>query len=365
MTVFSIVNFVLCVLCAQTHASQTDTIDPKDNITNNNDFHNIDNYEINIRSIGDNTFEIIATIASRIYKKMIDEDFYDSDECPPVLEMYKIVLRQILEKHVYSGAKYSSFFTIDYELHKIKLNFVVNLEYVKEHMSLILNEYTHESFEQKMDKKILKIEEELIERVSTFQPKTYILEQVKYTKQEDQFMRDFKWDIAHQSERDRFIKLSDKYFINGNKGMTMTDGSGRPVDALMYKLISISKIEPLCLTVSENIAHLYGWIDITDNHNKIKEIIIPISAGINPIIPRIIQYSSDIRIQSQYVIDNGEGFLILNQNKLSIIGSLNNKNSYRGIVGVRAQFTGLDDGSSIISSRKKYVVINTHFLINV
>lgn len=177
----------LIIMLIVTSSEEIKSCDDVSNI-DNNDYRNIDNYNINIRTIINNTFEITAVIATRIYKKIIDNEFYESVECPPVLNLYRIMMRQVLEKYIHDDSKYSSHITMDFEPREIKLSFVVDLGYVKEHVTLKLPEHTHESFEQKMDNKIAKIEEELSEEVNSFKPKTYVLERIEYTDEEDKFM---------------------------------------------------------------------------------------------------------------------------------------------------------------------------------
>lgn len=338
----------------------------------NIDHHNIDNYEIIIRSIVDDTFEISAIIATRIYKKIIDVNFYNSVECPPIIKLYKSMMRQLLEKYINSGTRYSSFFTLDYELHQIKIKFVVDLHYIKENIILNLYEYTQESFEQKIDNKVITIEEQLIERITYFQPKTYILSEVKYEREEDEWMSNFKWDIAHQIERNRFIDLSKKYLINWGKTYNGT-------------LMPITKIEPLCLTVSANMAHLYGWIDITDN---MQQITIPKETGIYEYIPRVLQHFTNVNISTHRIItqrgcgphpcidskDFAEGHLILEQNNLRITGNIieHFQRGFNCICVIHPTNCSCKNDllypkylydPSVVSSNKKYIVVNTHFLI--
>jgi hypothetical protein len=325
--------------------------------------HNIDDYEINIKSLAGDAFEISATISQSIYKKIIDSDFYESEECLPILKLYKNMLRQFLETQIHSGNKYSTFITMVYEIHVIKLNFVVDLGFVKEALVLELNEYTQESFEQKIDGRIEEIENGLIKRVEDFRPKTYILEGIEYDRREDRFMKNFKWEIAHQEEKEKFIKLSEKYFMLGIHSPSVSGcGNGLPD----LQPISISKLEPLCLTITNNVAHLYGWFNIIENSDKVtKEIIIPEEIGIYSGIPRILQHFN-VRIDPNNInntIVTEMGFLVLNENKLSIIGMYHHKWNINGIIS-KNFFPGYHNDQKIQSSNKKILIIDTHFLIN-
>jgi hypothetical protein len=90
--------------------------------------HNIDNYKINIKSISNDTIEILAKISHLVYKQIINKEFYE----------HFLLIKQVLEEHISSNTKHSLFFTMHYEDPMIKLNFVLNLEHIQENITLKL-----------------------------------------------------------------------------------------------------------------------------------------------------------------------------------------------------------------------------------
>ena len=69
-------------------------------------------------------------------------------------------------------------------------------------------------------------------------------------------MNNYKAELAHQSEKEKYISLSKKY------------------------LDKIYKIEPLILTFENDSAHLYGWMQLK------QEYIIPSNINTNSIMKR-------------------------------------------------------------------------------
>jgi hypothetical protein len=72
---------------------------------------------------------------------------------------------------------------------------------------------------------------------------TIVLSSIDYTEDEDNFMNNYKVDLAHQSEKEKYILLSNKY------------------------LDKLYKIEPLILTIENDMAHLYGWMLSEQEYN--------------------------------------------------------------------------------------------------
>jgi hypothetical protein len=318
------------------------------------DNNNIDIYKINIQLFQNDDFEIIAILSNKIYKKFIDEEFYSSKDCPPFIKIYKSILQEQLTKQINSETKYSSFFKLNYKINSIELSFVLDFNYVKENITLELFEFIEESIEQKLNIRIKEMEsvieemKEEIEELQNSKQKTYILDFVEYDDEEDMFMKEFNWDLANQAERNKYIKLCDKYFI-----ITMADHVNNKEK---YLQVALTKVEPLCLTIKNGFAHVHGWFQIDHKNGKSKEIIIPKIYDIYANIPRIIQ-----DVSSPYV---GPGFLILNKNKLNIIGEVIGSG-----IGIDHLFCSenqrhLLNNPMIKGTNKRYISVNTKFLIN-
>jgi hypothetical protein len=125
---------------------------------------------------------------------------------------------------------------------------------------------------------------------------TIVLSSIDYTEDEDNFMNNYKADLAHQSEKEKYILLSNKYL---NK---------------MYK------IEPLILTIENNMAHLYGWMAFEQEYN------IPSYINTKSIMKR---YLWGERCNS----GSGTNDIILHNNKLKLYPGSNNNNIWGTLNG--------------------------------
>jgi hypothetical protein len=163
------------------------------------------------------------------------------------------------------------------------------------------------------------------------------LDAFNYFKEEDDFMIKFKWDLASQGEKERFIKLADKYMIHNNNNNILQS--------------NIMKIEPLCLEVSNSNAYLYGWFNIQ------KEIMIPEKVKIWSALPRILQciYYND---SSNYV---RQGYLILHHNKLYIKSV---SQGFHSEFTYNSSYLNNTDNKVPITT-KKYAIIFIRFSINI
>ena len=65
-------------------------------------------------------------------------------------------------------------------------------------------------------KKVKENPYDIIRKLQDEMEKTYIIESIKYTKSEDDFINSFKWDIASQPERERAINLFSTKYIYRN-----------------------------------------------------------------------------------------------------------------------------------------------------
>ena len=251
----------------------------------NRNITNVDNYDVNIRSMDENTYELIAIFSTRVYKKIIDQDYIQQSS--PIIKSCPNLLRQALERHIYSKNDHSSFFEMKYTQDKITLKFVIDMDYIKETIVLKLHEFTQKSFEQKIDERIDILVDDLADKVENMQPNKYILKGIEYIDSEDEFIHSFNWDVAHQEERKKYIKLiDDKYIIMGDV---------------------IIKREPLTLTIDKGVAHLYGWMEFN------KPIEIPEDIETNSKIARMIQ-TFDTTLNG---INSGV-LLVLDNNKLQL-----------------------------------------------
>jgi hypothetical protein len=137
-----------------------------------------------------------------------------------------------------------------------------------------------------------------------------VLSSVAYTEDEDIFMNNYKAELAHQSEKEKYILLSKKY------------------------LSKIYKIEPLILTFENDSAHLYGWMQLK------QEYVIPSNINTNSIMKRNL-WKQTMTSHYTYTAD-----VILHNNKLScesthqnlfgniISGALNEETVYFMMVNI-------------------------------
>jgi hypothetical protein len=86
----------------------------------------------------------------------------------------------------------------------------------------------------------------------------YILEDIEYTDDEDDFVLNFNVGLANQKEKQRFIDLVNSKYILSNSKI-----SGSSND--WYNII---KRDKLILTIVNNIAHISGWISCNNPNNE-------------------------------------------------------------------------------------------------
>lgn len=300
-----------------------------ENTPHKRDINDINTYDIKTRSIDEYSFEFIASSNDRIYKKIIDDDFIES--CPPIINSYPNILRQLIEKHIYSEDDHSEFFELKYESTKITLSFVVDFEFIKETIDIVIDEYTHKSFEQKVYEKLDVIRDDMT-------PKLYILQKIKYTKDEDIFVNKFEYNIAHQDERERFRDIVDNKYLVMDK--------------------TIVKRDPLILEVNGNNAHIFGWV----NSMKLP-IILPEESGINSDVSRIIGKVS---------LRPDMNCLVLKKNKINLVKlsihpqSFSIIDSFHTITSVHSSNQYPVVGAQgIRQDKEKYFLVDIHFLVDI
>jgi hypothetical protein len=135
---------------------------------------------------------------------------------------------------------------------------------------------------------------------------TIVLSSIDYTEDEDNFMSNYKADLAHQSEKEKYILLSNKYL---NK---------------MYK------IEPLILTIENNMAHLYGWMLSGQEYN------IPSYINTKSIMKRYLwgEYHSNSGGINNIILHNNKLKYYQGSNNNNIWGTLNGKDVYYMTVNI-------------------------------
>jgi len=133
--------------------------------------HDIDNYDINLVSQVDGSYNINAVFYTKIYKKVINDITINS--MPPIIKTYPKMLRDILERHIYSKHKNSAFFSMIYNQDRIELSFIVDLDYIKENIKIELLEFTQETFEQKIDERLNGMNLMLFETIENNKPDIY------------------------------------------------------------------------------------------------------------------------------------------------------------------------------------------------
>lgn len=259
------------------------------NTSNHSDknINDVDNYDINILTKNNESYDIVAVFHTHVYKTTINE--YVIKTMQPIFQVYPHLLRDSLERHIYSGDDNSEFFEMKYEPSKITLSFLLDLDYLKETIIIELFEFTQKTLEQNrrlddMDNRIYKSSSEI-----------YYLQRVEYDDGEDEFINSFKWDMASQKEREYYIKLAKEKYI-------------------WYHDCYV-RIEPLVLMKMGNMCHIVGWMNISMDN-----IAIPEKANIYSDISRII-YSKDTFSYNHHI----RVMLILKKNKLVYANVQNNK----------------------------------------
>lgn len=207
-----------------------------------NNIRDIDNYEIDIVNRGELDYDIVAKFDKRTYKTTINKDVMD--EFSPILKVYPNILKNVLETHIYSEKNNSDFFTMKYDVDKISLSFVLEMNYLKETISIDLYEFIQKTFEHKINDKLEEMNKMLLKYIEDNIPKRYYLHKVDYDVGDDEYMEKFKWELSSQQEKEKFFKLANKYILHDDKFI---------------------RIEPLVLEVHNNKCHLYGWYDINSD----------------------------------------------------------------------------------------------------
>jgi len=82
-----------------------------------------------------------------------------------------------------------------------------------------------------------------------------VLNSVNYTDDEDTFMNNYKAELACQAEKEKYALLAKKYLCVGNQQLYTFQNS------------CATKIEPLILTIDNDNAHLYGWLQANQEYN--------------------------------------------------------------------------------------------------
>lgn len=253
------------------------------------DITNIDNYDLHVRSKNDNTYDVIAYFMDKKYILNINEKIING--MPKIIVAYPILLKQILEKHIYSIERNSFFFHLKYNNdNTIMLSFILDLNEIKESISLLL---------MLCDDDILDIEK----RISSLDvkkmdlPKRYILCCTKYANTDDQFFANFKWSIADQHEKEKYANLVHKYIVYNDM---------------------FFRIEPLILEVYNNKCHLYGMLSYTPpNNNDTFEIILPIPDD----CVKLKKYNRIVQIKSKYqIMTNTKNFIfVVDKTRLNLM----------------------------------------------
>ena len=114
----------------------------------------------------------------------------------------------------------------------------------------------------------------------------YVLEDIEYSDEEDDFVLNFDKTLANQKETERFINLvNTKYIL-----LTSMVGT--------YSYVYIIRKDKLIMTVNDNIAHIFGWIGC--NKELQCSTTIPLSINTHSKITRII--SDDIILYNNKLI---------------------------------------------------------------
>ena len=350
---------------------------------------------MNLHPINEESFELVAELSNRKFKTIIDQKFYDCDECAPTLKLHRSILRTVLETHIHD----EDFFEFQEGTSELIVSFAINLGYgVKEKVVLRLEEEIEdepiivakrkicemekkmEEIKGEMEKIKMEIEirdellsntnkmnwdgttelitglEERMERMEDDNDKVYVLDHVPYTDADDKFVMDFKWELANQAERDRFIMVTKKYFVGGSYGL-----------GEIPKYAQITRVEPLCLKVSGKVVHIWGWYDVKKWRNDGIEI--PEEAGVESVVPRILQHVSNKKMISTghgnaYAYEH-EGILMLYKNRLSIVGPMMDRfHSGLNELHNHHSVSNLDNTDNKVAiTRNGYIIIDTWFYI--
>ena len=150
-------------------------------------------------------------------------------------------------------------------------------------------------------------------------PETFILQDVKYIKEEDEYVNKFCWELANQCEKEKYIKIvNEKYLLN----MYYHDDDFEKDDVKNTKIhkkrvfpFKLVKREPLILTKIGNNCNIRGWVNIgklirsgmqyTTYEGTNTLIILPSNTGI---------YSHNDR----YIYRSSATNFILSKNKISL-----------------------------------------------
>lgn len=303
----------------------------------------------------DQSYEIAVELPFRTFKKTIDQAYFVDHQCPAIFKLHPDMLRTILETHLND----KDFFEMEEDGHELSISFSVDLGYgVKEKIILRLEE---DGPITAMKRKIEEIEKRMgeikdrIDAIEESDERLYILDHKQCTEDENIFVMNFKWELANQGEREKYIKLTKKYFVIGHYRI---QAQKRQIPPLTY-------VEPLCLEVSGKRAHVWGWFDVEKWEHGIE---IPIEAKIWSTVPRILQHvSNPYHAETHGPASGQEGVLMLYENRLSIVGPILDKLN----PGLNEFHYYADDGrghrnniyNNVSVSMNKYIVVDARFII--
>jgi hypothetical protein len=176
----------------------------------------------------------------------------------------------------------------------------------------------------------------------------YVLEDVEYSDDEDDFVLNFDKTLANQKETERFINLvNTKYILLTHYG------------SHMWSHVYIIKKDKLVMTINNNIAHIFGWIGC--NKELQCSTNIPSSINTNSKITRILSNS--------VILDNNKLIYLIgtytSQQTSERLPEYKQKmvNIYNKMEETRQKFKNLQSIENYLKESQRYAYLDISFYL--
>lgn len=217
--------------------------------------------DINIVNRNNSKYDIVVTLHNKIYTSTIDN--VTISNMPPIIQLYPNILKEALEENIDSES-----LKIVHIDNQVKLNLIIELNYLRETIEIILQEKTQKTFEDKIDDKLIEMNIKLLNYIDNKKPERHYLQKEDYEDGDDNFMKNFDWSLASQGEKEKFMRLIPKYqFIKIKEPNSNS-----------LKIFT-SRVDPLILEINDNKCHIYGWFKIKITGYDLPTIKLPYDFG--------------------------------------------------------------------------------------